>query len=479
MKNREIITESLAKWIINSNFAVFLWQKSVFKIMIERFTVENYRSYQKEEVLSFVASNKEKGCALPPQWYKEIDGKKILRLLLCVGLNGTGKTKMFSALNYLRMIATSKPKKPTDSPDYRPFLLDDESRNKPTVLTLSYYIDGVNYYYKVCVSADRVEEEELRNVSGNLQVYQRSYNKEKDTVVVKYGQGCDLKKEDQRMLEKSVIQNATVMAIFKTLNLESRVMNENYDYFVNHIGLVKRSDQSLADRLKTGDEERDSRVKTLLLKLLHDVGTNIVNYEVDDTSILISDLIKSGAPDLVIKAMQEQYPSGVISHKNLRFIHSTAHSGKKALDSGVESFGTLNIIRLLVVMYDIVMGRKCSTIDEIDGGIHMKALAFILKMYLSIAEDCQIAVATHDLSLLSHPDLRRDAVRMFEKDENGHTYIKKHEYVHNTLNYYKYYLKTLDTKLDEMLEDTKLFMEYKYMVSEYLEELRKFKSVKK
>ena len=27
--------------------------------MIEQFTVENYRSYQKEEVLSFVASNKD------------------------------------------------------------------------------------------------------------------------------------------------------------------------------------------------------------------------------------------------------------------------------------------------------------------------------------------------------------------------------------------------------------------------------------
>lgn len=446
--------------------------------MIERFTVENYRSYKKEETLSFVASNKEKGSALPPQWYKEIDGKKILRLLLCVGLNGTGKTKMFSALNYLRMIATEKPDKPSETPAFRPFLLDDDSRNKPTVLTLSYYIEGVNYYYKVCVSADRVEDEELRNVSEKSQVYQRSYNKEKDTVVVKYGQGCDLKKEDQRMLEKSVIQNATVMAIFKTLNLESRVMNENYDYFVNHIGLVKRSDQSLADRLKTGDEERDSRVKTLLLKLLHDVGTNIVDYEVDDSSILISDLIKSGAPDIVIKAMQEQYPNGVISHKNLRFIHSTAHAGKKPLDSGMESFGTLNIIRLLVVMYDIVMGRKCSTIDEIDGGIHMKALAFILKMYLSIAEDCQIAVATHDLSLLSHPDLRRDAVRMYEKDENGHTYIKKHEYVHNTMNFQKYYLKSLGTKLDKLMDDVGLFQEYSDMTKTFLAEIFDEKSVK-
>ena len=90
--------------------------------MIERFTVENYRSYQKEEVLSFVASNKEKSSSLPPQWYKEIDGKKILRLLLCVGLNGTGKSKMFSALSYLRMIATDKPDKPTDTPKFRPFL---------------------------------------------------------------------------------------------------------------------------------------------------------------------------------------------------------------------------------------------------------------------------------------------------------------------------------------------------------------------
>ena len=82
--------------------------------MIERFTVENYRSYKNKEVLSFVASKKEKGSILPPEWYKTIDGKRILRLLVCVGLNGTGKSKMFSALNYLRMIATSRPEKPSD-----------------------------------------------------------------------------------------------------------------------------------------------------------------------------------------------------------------------------------------------------------------------------------------------------------------------------------------------------------------------------
>lgn len=68
--------------------------------------------------------------------------------------------------------------------------------------------------------------------------------------------------------------------------------------------MVRRGDQSLADRLQTGDQERDKRVKTLLLKLLADVGTNIVDYEVDDASVLISDLVKSGAPEIVVKTMQ-------------------------------------------------------------------------------------------------------------------------------------------------------------------------------
>lgn len=290
-------------------------------------------SYRDQVELSFLASKKEKSSSLPPCWYQEIDGKRILRLLLCVGLNGTGKSKMFSALNYLRMIATDKPDKPDDRPRYRPFLLDDDSRNKPTVLTISYYIGNISYCYKVAVSADRIEEEVLRQ-TGNPPIYQRIYNKEKDTVTIKFGQACDLSKNDQRMLEASVIQNSTVLSVFGALNLESVILRQNYDYFSQRISLVRRGDQSLADRLQTGDQERDKRVKTLLLKLLADVGTNIVDYEVDDASVLISDLVKSGAPEIVVKAMQEQYPTGIISHKNLRFIHSTAHAGKNHLMAG-------------------------------------------------------------------------------------------------------------------------------------------------
>ncbi|WP_288153471.1 AAA family ATPase [Phocaeicola sartorii] len=438
--------------------------------MIELFTIKNYMSYRDTTELSFVASKKEGGKVkdLPPTWYKEINGKRILRLLLCVGLNGTGKSKMFSALKYLRMIATAKLQKPSDKPEYRPFLLDDFSFTQPTELTLVYYINEVCFNYYIKISSERIEEEELKLVQNRaIRVYYRSHNKELDKVVINYGSACDLSRSDQHDLEVNTLANSSVLSTFGSLNLESLILTANYDYFENHISLVRKSDKSLADKLQTGEPNRDRVMKILLLRLLNDVGTNISDYVVDEASLDISELKANGAPDIVVKAMMEQYPSGTITHKNLRFIHST-REGKKELDSDLESLGTINIIRLLVVLYDVVIGRKSTCIDEIEYGIHTKALAFILKMYLAIADECQIIVATHDLSLLNTDFLRRDAVRLFEKDEYGSTNVRRRDYLHNTISFYRTYEKEVAPQIDELMHKIEMFIKYKDDIDKYL-----------
>ena len=431
--------------------------------MIETFIIKNYRSYRDRTELSFVASNKEGGKKkdLPPVWYKEINGKRILRLLLCVGLNGTGKSKMFSALNYLRMIATAKPQKPSDKPEYRPFLLDNHSSTIPTELTLTYYIEDVCFSYNIKISSECIEEEELKLVqSRSSRVFYRFHNKDLDKVVINYGNACDLSKSDQHDLEVNTLANASVLSTFGALNLESQILTKNFDYFENHISMVHKSDKSLADKLQTGDVAKDRALKKLLLRLLNDVGTNICDYVIEEASLNISELKANGAPDIVINAMMEQYPSGIITHKNLRFIHSTI-DGENGLDFELESLGTKNIIRLLVVLYDVILGEKSTCIDEIEYGIHTKALAFILKMYLTIAENCQLIVATHDLSLLNADFLRRDAVRLFEKDEHGSTNVRRRDYLHNTISFYKTYEKEVSPHIDELMRKIEMFLEYK------------------
>ncbi len=431
--------------------------------MIETFIIKNYRSYRDRTELSFVASNKEGGKKkdLPPVWYKEINGKRILRLLLCVGLNGTGKSKMFSALNYLRMIATAKPQKPSDKPGYRPFLLDNHSSTIPTELALTYYIEDVCFSYNIKISSECIEEEELKLVqSRSSRIFYRFHNKDLDKVVINYGNACDLSKSDQHDLEVNTLANASVLSTFGALNLESQILTKNFDYFENHISMVHKSDKSLADKLQTGDVDKDRALKKLLLRLLNDVGTNICDYVIEEASLNISELKANGAPDIVINAMMEQYPSGIITHKNLRFIHSTI-DGENGLDFELESLGTKNIIRLLVVLYDVILGEKSTCIDEIEYGIHTKALAFILKMYLTIAENCQLIVATHDLSLLNADFLRRDAVRLFEKDEHGSTNVRRRDYLHNTISFYKTYEKEVSPHIDELMRKIEMFLEYK------------------
>lgn len=431
--------------------------------MIEKLIVKNYRSYREETELSFLASKKEggKNDNFTSMWYKEIDGKRILRLLLCVGLNGTGKSKLFSALQYLRILAISRAENSSDKPKYMPFLLDDYSSSTPTELSLFYYIGETSYSYYIKISSERIEEEELKILSGRpTRIFSRQYNDELKKVIVVFGNCCNLSKTEQHDIELNTLTNSSVLSVFGSLNIENEILQANYNYFNNHISRVHKSDKSLAEKLQTGDIKRDKHVKKLLIQLLNDVGTNICDYVIEDASLNISDLIQNGAPEMLIKTMLEQYPSGIISHKNLRFIHSTP-DGKKDLDFNSESLGTLNIIKLLVVLYDIVLEKKSSCIDEIEYGIHTKAIAFILKMYLTLAEDSQLIVATHDLSLLNLDFLRRDAVRLFEKDKFGSTSVKRRDYLHNTINFYKTYEKEVAPDIDELMKRIEVFIKYK------------------
>ena len=449
--------------------------------MIEYFKLTNYKSYRDETILSFVASRKESGPNndLPLSWYKEIDGKRILKLLIGVGLNGAGKTKMLNAIEYLKEKATIKPQLPTSQVDYQPFKLDNESREKNTELELSYYIDEINYIYILKISRDRIEEEELKIKGRGMKVYSRKYDKDTETIKISFGSACDLNESDQHDLEINIWNNATVLATFGSMNLVSKILKTNYDYFVNRISIVHKSNISLAERLSSGDPERDAKIKELLTKLLKDVGSRIVDYRIEEVSINLNDLIKNETPDILKNVLQQQYPEGNLKQKVVKFIHELQKELPKqqeddpteyqteyrSLDFDPESDGTKQIIKLGLVLYDIAMGKKSACIDEFERLIHLKAVEFILKMYLSLAADkeCQLFVATHDLILFDSKFLRQDAIRKFQKGIDGVTRILKKKYVHHTMNLLNSYSEELEEEIGREDDEVDLLNYYRDM----------------
>ena len=87
-------------------------------------------------------------------------------------------------------------------------------------------------------------------------------------------------------------------------------------------------------------------------------------------------------------------------------------------------------------------------------------------MYLTIADNCQLIVATHDLSLLNADFLRRDAVRLFEKDEYGSTNVRRRDYLHNTISFYKKYEKEVSPQIDDLMRRIEVFVKYKDDIDE-------------
>ena len=424
--------------------------------MIEYFAIRNYMSYRDRTELSFVASNKEEGRSdgefAKESWYKLVDGKRLLRLLIGVGLNGTGKSKLMDAIIYLKRLATVRPVQPSSKPAYMPFMLDDVSQHEPTECWLSFYIGETNYLYYIRVSAERIEEEELRVAGARTQrVYLRTYNTETGHADINFGMALDMNRSDQRDLEIHLWNNASVLSTFGSMNLSSPLLRTIYDYMENQISMVQKSGtQTLADRLSTGDRVKDEMLKERLLELLHNVGTNIVDYEVEQQNLnLMEELNQVGIPQEVVQTLMQKYIENQQLHqkKTLRFVHQTSQ-GRRMLNSEVESVGTLNIVRILLAYYDVVLGHKTTCLDEIEYGLHTMALEFILKSYLAAADDCQLLVATHDLQLLRSPFLRRDAIRMFSKNEEGVTDVRKPEYLHNTVSFFNKYTSQMEDEVE-------------------------------
>ena len=110
--------------------------------------------------------------------------------------------------------------------------------------------------------------------------------------------------------------------------------------------------------------------------------------------------------------------------RTITFYHKT-ESGEFPLDENLESDGTIALIKLIAMTQTLINRGMTVFLDEQPAGIHEQALQYMISCYIRLSMDCQLVVAGQDTSFLSYKELRRDSIRIFKKDEDGHTYIYK------------------------------------------------------
>ena len=391
--------------------------------MIEFIALTNFFSFKDRTEFSLRATKeKPRGTFLGKDWWTEVDGIKLLKAAFLLGNNGSGKTNFLNGISVLNELVTVNRNSKTSSryrlPDV-PFLLSEETKKAPSAIEVAFHTAGYRYTYYISWKPDYIVEERLLRQEGKKKeklIFTREFSNEKDIVVVSYPKGSTIPAPAQELINQNILKYSSVISIYDNKNFECEDIRNVYNYF-RFVDLWNVKKYELATMLDKRSNE--SLLKPIILSILKEMGSTICDYKVDTLSFDITE----DERDFLLTRMSEKeyranFPSDKRTVQKLQFGYKFEEKDEiEWLPENLESEGTLEAIRLIIVLFDSIWRKTPIAIDECAQSIHPKALEFILSFFLKSSDTAQIFIATQALVLLKWNNLRRDTLRFFEKDK--------------------------------------------------------------
>lgn len=388
--------------------------------MIEKLTIENFYSIRSAQTLDFRPSSTDKD-SLEDYCVEVKPNVYLLKMAMIYGSNASGKTTILNALNFLSEFVTYSPENKVELIDYKPFLLDTESRNKHTKFECSFYFNQEKFAYQIEFDQRRIYKESLSCfISAKpSNLYQRYYDDKSDSSVISFGDKLGLSKEDQLVISGNTINNSTVLAAFSKSNVKASRLNVVYHYFKFSIKKLLRPTTSLISYIRQElKNDEDGSLNRFLVNFLKRSDFNIDSFKLQRKIKSIPDDLKEKIASLPQK-IQEEF----LIDENVIFKHKTAN-GMFDLTEEDESRGTLRLMGLATLLKSLLLEDRIIMIDEVESSLHYDLLSYFIKAYLNSGEKfSQLMLTTHNLKLLDEDFIRRDSVWFTDKTEEGETQL--------------------------------------------------------
>lgn len=429
--------------------------------MIQNITISNFFSIREPLEVSFEAS-KEKQYG--EDWITRIGNVRLLKALILYGANGSGKTNILCALDFLRDTIIKFPMDEDDNFSYMRFALDPEYADKDSVFDLYFFIGDIRYRYYLEISPKRITKEELRvyhNGNNSRAVYTRKYNEEKGVHTVRFGTWLSLSSKDRKTIEDNTKDNISVLSVYASKNIscnELKIVRNYFKYNFFKIYYLQDGDQEVAKALKD-----DNRLKLLLIDLIKTFHSNIVDIKVEEETKAIPEEARQ-----ILLQMNRSYEEREVIEKlqtltklTSHYIHKT-RLGEFSLEDNLQSAGTRGFIRHLVLFYKSIQNGWLVALDEFGAGMQAKTLHLLLDFFLKFSERSQLIFATQSLGFLDYPRMRRDAINIISKDDIGQTHIDANTVkgIHKNIKLRKAYIDGKFTTIDPNEPDIDLSAEY-------------------
>ncbi len=389
--------------------------------MIINFKIRNFGSVKDEQILSFEA---DKSTHLESHYIINSCGYRLLKLGLIYGANASGKTTILKALEFLRDLVLDPEEKKTDELDFSPFLFDNETPNKSTVLAIEFIQNDVKYDYEVEFSRQSIISEKLDHYqTTKANVFKRTTDLKNQFTEIKFGSKIKKDKTFKKTLESNTLWNNTVFGGFLKTNIDFYELNEAIDWFRNYLKPLVYTRTKLEGYVTSKIDKKELSKKDIVSILQKaDLHISDILIEEEEQEIpqgflefLEKQLETSG--DRVEKLKEK----GKISAVNIGFVH-TVNGKDYTLPIDLESLGTRRYYGFAGLLALLIKNNHLIPIDELEASLHPDLYVHFILSFLINSENSQLIATTHNREILDNKDIfRNDAIWFTDKCESCST----------------------------------------------------------
>lgn len=361
--------------------------------MLVQFAVENFQSIKNRIVLDMrkININEHKETLIEEEY---------LPVSVLYGPNGGGKSTVLRAMNSFFSIIVTPLKIVSNNPMRTaalstfmpvPFMLDKESRKKPTEFEIVVKIGGS--VYRLCMEFlnGRIIYESLQE-KGERGKPALLYKRENDMISI--GE----KLNDIPVREMKIADNIPAISSLKLVYNVSPI-KEVAEWFL-HCAAIDYSQPAIEEYIKSvvSLSDRDENLKKSMKKML-----NYLNLGIDDFELEFADETKSSF--------------------RVRTFHKMPDDTYDLLLT-MESMGTQKIFNLMPFIVSGLRNGGVLVVDELDAKIHPKMLERIIGLFTDKKNNprgAQLLFTSHDLSTMNSEVFRRDEIWFAAKNAEEST----------------------------------------------------------
>lgn len=389
--------------------------------MILNFSVQNFGSIKDKQTLSFEA---DKSTSLEDAYIVRFGEQRILKLALIYGANGSGKTTILKALDFLRDIVINPERKKNNELDFNPFLFDPNTPNQNSIISIEFFQNNIKYFYEVEFFKKAIVSEELYFYNPNkASVFKRKTNLSNQFTEITFGSKISTDKVFEKTLEANTLWNNTVLGGFLKTNIDLKELQEVVDWFGNYLnGLIyTRTDLEGFVTSKISDNDIS---KADVVNILKKAGFNISDIVLEEKEAKIPDGLieflkkQVKASSEVVKEWERK---GKVAAVNIEF-ERTVNNKKYTLPLKLESKGTRRYFGFAGLLALLIKKSTSFPIDELEASLHPELFLHFLLSFLLNSKKSQIIATTHNREILDNKDVfRNDAIWFTDKQESCST----------------------------------------------------------